>query len=108
MAVRKFNKLTTNVSTLAYKKKRANKKITYVFQDLNLKAKKKNVKVWLGSKKLKVRRVKQRGADVIVYTQLKYKKMARGSCNLRMTYSGERNGLAKSGTWEANNVLTIR
>ena len=84
----------------AYKKKRATKKITYTFQDLNLTAKKKNVKIWLGSKKLKMNSVKKRGYNVVVKATLKYKKMARGSYNLRMTYSGKRRGSDKIGNMD--------
>ena len=108
IAVKKFNKLLTDTSTLAYSdSKKAKKKITFNFQDLNLKIKKKDAKVRINGRKIKISRVKKQGNNVLVATDLKYGKWSAGSYNLTMTYKGKRGKTTYRGTWRANNVLTI-
>lgn len=108
IAVKKFNKLLTDTPTLTYNSsKKAKKKITYNFQDLNLKIKKKDIKIRLNGKKINMSRVSKRGNNVLAAINLKYGKWAKGNYNLTMTYKGKRGKTTYRGTWKANNVLSI-
>jgi len=106
--VKKFNKLLTDTPTLAYNSsKKAKKKITFNFQDLNLKIKKKDAKIRLNGRKIKLSRVRKSGNNVLMASNLKYSKWSAGNYNLSLTYKGKRGKTTYRGTWRANNVLTI-
>ncbi|HBB37502.1 MAG: hypothetical protein UX02_C0006G0003 [Candidatus Moranbacteria bacterium GW2011_GWC1_45_18] len=108
VAVKKFNKLLTDTPTLAYNSsKKAKKKITFNFQDLNLKIKKKDAKIRLNGRKIKLSRVRKSGNNVLMASNLKYSKWSAGNYNLSLTYKGKRGKTTYRGTWRANNVLTI-
>ena len=108
IAVKKFNKLSADPSILSYSaSKKAKKKITFNFQDLNLKIKKKDAKIRLNGRKVKLSRVKKQGDNVLMATNLKYSKWPTGNYNLTMTYKGKRGKTTYRGTWRANNILTI-
>lgn len=108
LGIYKFNKAVSNRPTVSYaKKKSTQRNIAITFRDLKIITKKAWVKVWLGGKKVKVKRAKRSGNNLKVTLQVKYGKWERGNYNLRMQFKKKVGNRTHTDTWRSSNALTI-
>jgi hypothetical protein len=102
---------STNVPTLTYSRKKSAKRyMNLTFFDLNLakKFKKSWVNVHFGTKKAKISRVRNSGANLAVKVRLTYGRMPIGSYAVTMNYRNKVGKTWERGTKYQDSLLTIQ
>jgi len=99
--------ITSDVTSLQYStRKKAKRRINFIMASLEIN-KKKWVKVRIGGRKVKVVRVKSSGETTIVAVNFKYRKWARGSYGVVVSYKRKIGKSWQKGIVSEDNVLSI-
>lgn len=99
--------ITSDVTSLQYSvKKNARRRVNFSMASLEIN-KKKWVTVRVGGRKVKVARVRSSGGTTIVAVNLKYRKWARGSYGVVVSYRRKIGKSWQRGTISEDNVLSI-